>query len=34
MFEILGLIVGVFVFCPLWDKICDSIFGSDDVEVF
>lgn len=29
MFEILGIIFGVLIFCPWWDKICDSIFGKD-----
>jgi hypothetical protein len=29
MFEIVGLIFGVLVFCPLWDKLCDCIYKGD-----
>lgn len=34
MFEILGLIIGVLIFCPLWDKVCNSIFGEDHAGHF
>ena len=29
MFEILGLIFGIFIFCPIWDHFLDVIYGSD-----
>lgn len=29
MLEVLGILFGIFVFCPWWDKVCDSIFGED-----
>lgn len=29
MFEIIGLIFGVLIFCPFWDRVCDSIFDAD-----
>jgi hypothetical protein len=29
MFEVLGLIFGVLVFCPFWDRVCDTIFDTD-----
>lgn len=34
MFEILGFIFGLLVFCPFWDKTCDIIFGKDYEEPF
>jgi|GEM_PF-7079751 hypothetical protein len=33
MFQVIMLIIGVFFWCPFWDKICDLIFGVDE-EVF
>lgn len=34
MFQVIGLIFGVLIFCPLWDGVCDSIFGKDYGEPF